>query len=404
MNRTRAAWIDVELENIVHNVKAVQTLAQKDAGRPIMAMPVIKGNAYGHGIFEVARILGESGVEWMAVATYSEARLALLAAPQTKVLILGYTPLDMMDEIVRYGIRPCVYTYEQALTLSEQAQAQGKTAYIHIKVDTGMHRLGFNVSEQSADTVAAICDLPNVCVEGLFTHFATSAMREKEYVHYQYRGFIAFKEMLAARGVDIPVKHLSNCGIILDSPEYHQDMIRFGSMVFGSYSSNEVCKARVQLKDAFALRAEVACVKELAPGEGVGYDLAFIAQRPTRIAVLPLGYADMICLRRLKNKGYVLLHGKRAPMVGCVCMDQLMIDVTEIENVAMGDVATLIGRDGDEVLTLQEVADRVGTDGYEVLLSNTQRLPIRYWKGGEMIGALDIHQTLLSYYERIYNL
>ena len=137
-----------------------------------MAMPVIKGNAYGHGIFEVARILGESGVEWMAVATYSEARLALLAAPQAKVLILGYTPLDMMDEIVRYGIRPCVYTYEQALTLSEQARAQGKTAYIHIKVDTGMHRLGFNVSEQSADTVAAICDLPNVCVEGLFTHFA----------------------------------------------------------------------------------------------------------------------------------------------------------------------------------------------------------------------------------------
>ena len=390
MNRTRAAWIDVELKNIVHNVKVVQALAQKDAGRPIMAMPVIKGNAYGHGIFEVARTLGESGVEWMAVATYSEARLALLAAPQAKVLILGYTPLDMMDEIVRYGIRPCVYTYEQALTLSEQAQAQGKTAYIHIKVDTGMHRLGFNVSEQSADTVAAICDLPNVCVEGLFTHFATSAMREKEYVHYQYRGFIAFKEMLVARGVDIPVKHLSNCGIILDSPE--------------SYSSNEVCKARVQLKDAFALRAEVACVKDLASGEGVGYDLAFIAQRPTRIAVLPLGYADMICLRRLKNKGYVLLHGKRAPMVGCVCMDQLMIDVTDIENVAMGDVATLIGRDGDEVLTLQEVADRVGTDGYEVLLSNTQRLPIHYWKDGKMIGALDIHQTLLSYYERIYNL
>ena len=246
MNRTRAAWIDVELENIVHNVKAVQALAQKDAGRPVMAMPVIKGNAYGHGIFEVARILGESGVEWMAVATYSEARLARLAAPQAKVLILGYTPLDMMGEIVRYGIRPCVYTYEQALTLSQQAQAQGKTAYIHIKVDTGMHRLGFNVSEQSADTVAAICDLPNVCVEGLFTHFATSAMREKEYVHYQYRGFAAFKEMLAARGVDIPVKHLSNCGIILDSPEYHQDMIRFGSMVFGSYSSNEVCKARVR--------------------------------------------------------------------------------------------------------------------------------------------------------------
>ena len=143
MNRTRAAWIDVELENIVHNVKAVQALAQKDAGRPIMAMPVIKGNAYGHGIFEVAHILGESSVEWMAVATYSEARLALLAAPQAKVLILGYTPLDMMGEIVRYGIRPCVYTYEQALTLSQQAQAQGKTAYIHIKVDTGMHRLGW---------------------------------------------------------------------------------------------------------------------------------------------------------------------------------------------------------------------------------------------------------------------
>ena len=382
MNRTRAAWIDVELENIVHNVKAVQALAQKDAGRPVMAMPVIKGNAYGHGIFEVARILGESGVEWMAVATYSEARLALLAAPQAKVLILGYTPLDMMDEIVRYGIRPCVYTYEQALTLSEQARAQGKTAYIHIKVDTGMHRLGFNVSEQSADTVAAICDLPNVCVEGLFTHFATSAMREKEYVHYQYRGFAAFKEMLAARGVDIPVKHLSNCGIILDSPEYHQDMIRFGSMVFGSYSSNEVCKARVQLKDAFALRAEVACVKELAPGEGVGYDLAFIAPRPTRIAVLPLGYADMICLRRLKNKGYVLLHGKRAPMVGCVCMDQLMIDVSEVEDVQEGDVVTLIGTQGSERVSVDAMSRAAHTINNETLTRITARVPRIYIRKG----------------------
>ena len=382
MNRTRAAWIDVELKNIVHNVKVVQALAQKDAGRPIMAMPVIKGNAYGHGIFEVARTLGESGVEWMAVATYSEARLALLAAPQAKVLILGYTPLDMMDEIVRYGIRPCVYTYEQALTLSEQAQAQGKTAYIHIKVDTGMHRLGFNVSEQSADTVAAICDLPNVCVEGLFTHFATSAMREKEYVHYQYRGFIAFKEMLVARGVDIPVKHLSNCGIILDSPEYHQDMIRFGSMVFGSYSSNEVCKARVQLKDAFALRAEVACVKDLASGEGVGYDLAFIAQRPTRIAVLPLGYADMICLRRLKNKGYVLLHGKRAPMVGCVCMDQLMIDVSEVEDVQEGDVVTLIGTQGSERVSVDAMSRAAHTINNETLTRITARVPRIYIRKG----------------------
>ena len=396
----RRTWAEIDLDALAYNYRALR----QRVGADVKFLGVVKADAYGHGAVQVSRTLQELGADYLAVSSIDEAAELRSGGITMPILILGHTPGEQVGRLIDLHITQAVTCQAKALEYSREAVRHGGELTVHIKVDTGMHRLGFNVSAQSADTVAAICDLPNVCVEGLFTHFATSAMREKEYVHYQYRGFAAFKEMLAARGVDIPVKHLSNCGIILDSPEYHQDMIRFGSMVFGSYSSNEVCKARVQLKDAFALRAEVACVKELAPGEGVGYDLAFIAQRPTRIAVLPLGYADMICLRRLKNKGYVLLHGKRAPMVGCVCMDQLMIDVTEIENVAMGDVATLIGRDGDEVLTLQEVADRVGTDGYEVLLSNTQRLPIRYWKGGEMIGALDIHQTLLSYYERIYNL
>lgn len=397
MEHSRGAWAEVDLDCIVHNVKEVHALAKKDTNRNIGAIPVIKGNAYGHGIYEVAKALHENGYDWFAVAVLSEALIVRSAAPDANILILGYTPNHLFETVVKNRISQPVYTLEQAKALSEAAKKLNMTAKIHIKVDTGMHRLGFNCSEESADTVKNITELDNVAVEGIFTHFATSDMKEKSYVHYQYENFASFLQKLEEREVDIPIKHISNTGIILDNPEMHQDMIRFGSMVFGTYSSLEMQIDRVRLKDAYSLRAEISYVKDLAEGCGIGYDLTYVTKRASRIATLPIGYVD-VGIRGLKNNGYVLVHGKRAPIVGGVCMDQMTVDVTDIPDVKMGDVATLIGCDGDERITLKDVADRLNTDAYEVVISTNYRLPIYYFKGGRQCAIMDINKLLYDSY------
>lgn len=280
--------------------------------------------------------------------------------------------------------------------LSQTAARLHAIAKVHVKLDTGMHRLGFPCTEESADAIKAITQLPALQVEGIFTHFATSHMKEKNYVFTQYNNYCTFLKKLQQRDIEIPLKHISNTGIILDNPEMNQDMVRFGSMVFGTFSSLDIHTERVSLKDTFALRAEIAYVKELAAGEGIGYDLAFVTKRQSKIATLPLGYAD-IGIRKLKNTGSVLLHGKRVPIVGGICMDQMMIDVTGID-AKIGDTVTIIGKDGDEQITLQEVAEHIGTDSYEVIISANQRLPRRYWRKGCLYSELDENLVLAEYY------
>ncbi len=399
--RTRAAWIDVNLDNIVHNAKAMRDLAVSDTGRPLLAMPVIKGNAYGHGLYRVAKALGDNGFTWLGVANLMEALIAHEGAPAANVLILGYTPEDLMPQVVAYGIRQTVYTCDMARQLSEEAQRQGKQAHIHIKIDTGMHRLGFDLSDESADLVAEITKLPHIDAEGIFSHFAIANEEDKSYEELQYKNFMRFLEKLEARGVTFPIRHISSAGTVFSSPQYHLDLIRYGSTNWATYSNNEYTKKivaeRLDLCDTFALRAEVAAIKDLEPGMGVGYDLTWKAQRPSRIAVLPLGYAD-ISIRTLRNRGFALIHGKKVPLVGSICMDQMEIDITDIEDVKIGDVVTIIGKDGDEEIRLQDVADILGVDGYQIVISAAPRLPIRYWENGELAEIVDVNLTLLERY------
>ena len=235
--------------------------------------------------------------------------------------------------------------------------------------------------------------------DSLFTHFATSTMIDKSYVHKQFNLFEDFMKKLECRGVAIPIKHISNTGIILDNPEMNQDMVRFGCTTFGTYPPN-VHIEKLSLQSSFSLRAKVAYVKDLATGEGVSYDLTFIAKRPSRIATLPLGYAD-INIRKLRNKGFALIHGKRAPIIGCICMDQMMIDITDIDNVKIGDVATLIGKDGDDQITLKEDAAILNLDDYELIISTQHRLPVRYWKSGKIYRTLDVNMVLYNYYSEL---
>lgn len=389
MNMTRSAWIEVNLDNIVHNVKSVCNLLKKDTDEEIKCMPILKGGAYGHGIFEVAKALYENGISNFGVAMYSEALLIRKAIEKASILILGYTPNYLIDKVIENSITQTVYTYEQAEFFSKRAQELGKVLNVHIKLDTGMHRLGFLFNDESVNLIDKITYLKNLNVEGIFTHFATSAMKDKDYVYVQYENYKRFIDKLEEKGVRIPIKHISNTGIILDSPELHQDMVRFGSMVYGTYSSDDVKKERVILQDAVSVKAEIAQVKDLESGKGIGYDLTYVTKRKSSIATLPIGYAD-IAIRKLRNKGYVLVKGIKAPIVGSVCMDQMMIDVTGID-VKMGDVITLIGDDNDETITIKEVADLLGIDSYELICSINKRLPVKYIKNRKVIRIIDMN-------------
>ncbi len=399
--RTRAAWIDVNLDNLVHNAEQMRDLARKDTGRDIMAMPVIKGNAYGHGLYRVAKALGEHGFSWLGVANLMESLIAHEGAPDARVLILGYTPRDLMHHVVENDIRQTVYSYEMAAALSEVAAGLAKPVRVHIKIDTGMHRLGIDPDEKGAEVVERILALPYIEAEGVFSHFAIANEEDRSYEAYQYQTFMRFLGMLEERGIRIPVRHISSAGTVFSSPEYHLDLVRFGSTNWATYSNNEYTKKivaeRLDLRETFALRAEISAIKELEPGMGVGYDLTWKAPRKSRIAVLPLGYAD-ISIRELRNRGFALIHGKKVPLVGSICMDQMEIDITDVEDVRIGDTATIIGEDGGEVIRLQDVADILGVDGYQIIISAHPRLPIQYWEGGKLIKVIDVNKTLLEHY------
>lgn len=391
---TRPAWIDVDLSAVVHNAAEIAAIARRADGSPSIPMFILKGNACGHGVYDVAKALYEANYRYFGVAVYSEAMLARRAAPEAEILILGYSPDYIAEAMLLNRITPTLYSYEQALAYSQAAQRLGLKAKIHIKLDTGLHRIGFENTEESADTVCEIAKLPNIEIEGIFTQFGSL---DEDYIKYQYEGFKQFIQWLEERDCFIKFKHISNSTIILDYPQLNQDMVRSEFILLNILASMPVNKERVVLKDTFALRAEVAQVKELPTGAGIGYGLTYTTQRPTILATLPLGYAD-IGIYRMGNNGYVLIHGKRAPIVGGICMDQLMVDVTDIENVRQGDVATLIGKDGEDSISLQEAAARMKSADCMLIISSTSRLPIRYWKEGRLCGYLDTHLAVAEHY------
>ncbi len=397
MKKTRAAWIDIDLDKIKSNYRKVMETVNGDAGHEVIPMLVVKAQAYGHGTYEIARVLGEEGVEWMAAATYSEALIAKAAAPGAKVLVFGYIPEDIYDEFIEQDLRMTIFSLGQAKALSAAASRLGKTAHVHIKLDTGMHRMGFQVSEQSCEEIKQVTELPYIDAEAMYTHFATSELADKTFVHVQHDRFVKMVSMLEEAGVDIPLKHISNGGIIIDSPEYNKDMVRLGCVLYATFSNDEVRKDRIFSETAFELRSDVVTVREVGEGEGISYGLKYVTERPSRIATLSLGYADMD-LAGFSNGGYVLIRGKRAPVVGSVCMDQMMVDVTDIEDVRPGETATLIGRDGDEEITVQQAADLAGLDDYELLVTAQMRLPKRYWENGEICSVEDPSYVLAMHY------
>ncbi len=339
---------------------------------------VVKTDAYGHGALQVARVVESLPYLWgFAVATVEEA-LALRADGRKKpILILGISFPEQYNAIVEEEIRPAVCSYHAAHELSEAAGRLGKTCRIHVKIDTGMSRIGFAVSEKSADEIAQIAALPNISIEGIFTHFARADEEDKGAAYAQLALFRGMIGRLEERGISIPLKHCSNSAGIVELPEAGMDMVRAGITMYGLWPSDEVRRDIIDLKPVMTIKSHVSFLKTLEQGQSVSYGGTYTAESARRIATIPVGYGDGYA-RGLSNKGCVLIRGRRAPIRGRVCMDQFMVDVTDIPDVREGDPVTLLGTDGAETITMEELGKLSGRFNYEFACLITPRVPRVY--------------------------
>lgn len=369
MNRYLRCYAEISLEAIGHNIREVK----KRLPEGVKLLGVVKANAYGHGAVPVASYL-ENQVDYFATATIEEAielRENGISAP---ILILGYVSPSQYSDLVEYDITQTIDSYAQALALEKEAARQNRNAKAHLAVDTGMTRIGFQVTEHDADEAAKIADLPHIELEGMFTHFSCADQEDKTYCSVQMEKYDKMTALLAERGVTIPLRHICNSAGIMEFDDHRFEMVRSGIITYGIYPSEEVKKERLDLIPALSWKSHVIHVKEVGPGIGVSYGATYVTEKPmTRIATVSAGYADGYP-RALSNQGCVLIHGKKAPIIGRICMDQMMVDVTDIPDVQVEDVVTLVGTDGDETITIEEIANPAARFDYEMLCDISSRV------------------------------
>lgn len=377
---------EINLDAIYNNVAAAKALTKP--GTKMMA--VIKADGYGHGAVQLAEVL-DPLADAYGVAILEEG-IELRKAGVTKpILILGFTPEPLYPQMIEYDITTAVFTLEMAEKISKAALILGKKAKVHIKLDTGMSRIGFAQDAKSLAMIQKIAELPGIQIDGCFTHFARMDEKDKTRAKEQFRRYMDFTAQIEAVGISLPLKHVSNSAGIIEMPEVNLDMVRDGICIYGLYPSEEVVKERLPLTPAMELRAFVSFVKTLPAGVEIGYGGTYTTKRETRVATIPVGYADGY-LRSLSNKGCVLIHGQRAPIIGRICMDQFMVDVTDIPNTEEGDVATLFGRDGDAFLSVEEVSGLAGSFNYEFVCDVGKRVPRVYFRHGKKVETKDYYQ------------
>ncbi len=375
----------VDLDAVEYNIERMKQNISSDASM----LAVVKMDGYGHGAVQIAQMLEEKEYIWgCAVATPEEALILKKQGIRKPVLVLGCVFPEQREEMVRHEIRLTVYTKEMAEELSRIAEESGKNAYIHVKLDTGMSRLGFLANRESVGIIEEISRLPHLVMEGLYTHFSKSDEEDKGFTRRQLEDFLYMKRALEEREVFFSWYHCSNSAAIIDMEEANMNLVRAGIASYGMYPSGEVKKERVPLKPAMELISHVAHVKWVGPGTPVSYGGIFVTQRDTRIATIPVGYGDGYP-RKLSGKGYVLIHGKKAPILGRVCMDQFMVDVTEIPNVSFGDKVTLVGHDGGEFLPVEVLSSLSGRFNYEFVCNLGKRIPRTYLRHGKVVGQMD---------------
>ena len=372
-------YVKIDLDAIASNIDMVH----KKAGVPVMA--VVKADAYGHGAVQVARLLQDK-CAFFGVSSMLEALELRQAGLKNPILILGHTPVSAFPAAVREEIRPAIFHYEDAAALSQEAVRQGKTAAFHFAVDTGMSRIGFQTTAESADLCVKIAGLPGLYAEGLFSHFATADCADLSRSYIQAEKFDEFDCMLRARGLQIPLRHMDNSAGLMNFPS-HYEMVRSGIVTYGMYPSEEVAPELLNIRPALQWLSRVTHVKTLEAGREISYGGTYVTTKPTRVATVPVGYADGY-RRSLSGKFYVLIHGKRAPILGRVCMDQLMVDVTHIPDVQLEDKVTLVGRDGEEQITMEQIAAAADSFNYEFVCGISRRVPRIYTQNGEVVRSV----------------
>ncbi|HJD41878.1 MAG TPA: alanine racemase [Candidatus Mediterraneibacter quadrami] len=370
---------EINLDAIAYNMEQMK----KRIGGHARLIAVVKADGYGHGAVPVAEMFEQCSWVWgYAVACLEEAAELREHGIRKPILVLGCVFPDQFEEMIRYDVRPAVYMESMAEQISQEAVRQGKDAFIHIKIDTGMGRIGFPATEESADAVERISRLPGIRIEGMFTHFAKADERDKTYTFLQHDRFVKMKELTEKRQIHVQYFDCDNSAGIIDFPDMKHDLARAGIAMYGMYPSDEVDRSAVDLRPALSLVSHVSFVKDVEAGTPISYGGTFVSDRPMRVATIPVGYGDGYP-RSLSNKGYVLIHGKRAKILGRVCMDQFMADVTDIPETAFMDRVVLVGRDGDEEITVDGLAALSGRFNYEFVCCLGKRIPRIYKKSEE---------------------
>lgn len=383
MNFTRrAVWAQIDLDAAAHNMRQIR----KHVGPDVKIAAVVKANAYGHGSVELAKTFAENGADCFAVSSLDEAvELRRYAHIDKEIFILGHTDARRTEELLTYDIEPAVFNLKNAEFFSQEAQRLGKILRVHIAVDTGMSRVGFQVNEFSVSEIKAIAALPNIEIRGMFTHFAVSDIKDKTFTREQYGHFRWMCKRMEEEGIHIALRHCCNSAAALELPEYYCDMVRPGIIMYGCEPSPDVDIKPYDLRPVMSLRCCIAHVKLIDAGATVSYGRHYTAPSRRKIATLPVGYADGYS-RILSGKVDVLYHGHRVPQVGAICMDQCMIDVSGEANVHAGDEVVLFGRQGDSFIPIEEIAAACGTINYEIMCDISRRVPRVYMKNGKVVG------------------
>lgn len=372
MKQDDRTYAQINLSAIRNNIAEVRKNIQKST----KIMAIVKADAYGHGAVPVAKSI-EDMVDAYGVAIIEEALQLRKNNIRKMILILGYTSKEWYEEIVRNNISQTIYTYEMAKQLSNIAMTLGTKTPVHIKLDTGMGRIGFAPTKENVQVVKAISQLPGIWIEGLFTHFARADEKTIEPIKEPFRQYMTFVRCLEKEGITIPIKHVSNSASIIQFPEANLDMVRSGITTYGLYPSEEIRKDVLALQPAMQWKAKVSYVKRIEAGTGISYSATYTAKEKMKIATIPVGYADGM-KRTLSNCGRVLIHGQYAPIVGRICMDQFMVDVSYIEGVTEGDEVTLFGVDGNNTIPVEEIADLAHSFNYEFVCGVSHRVPRKY--------------------------
>ena len=372
-------YVKIDLDAIEENIRTIR----EQVGVDVMA--IVKADAYGHGAVQVARLLQDK-CAFFGVSSVLEAMELRQAGIFNPILILGHAPVRAFPTLVEAEIRPTIFHYEDAVALSKAAQLLDKSAAFHFGVDTGMSRIGFQATEEDADLCAKIARLPGLYAEGLFSHFATADCADLTKSKAQAALFDRFYEMLQARGVEIPIRHLDNSAGLMNFDNHYQ-LVRSGIVTYGLYPSDEVDTSSLKIRPALQWLSRVTHVKTLPAGREISYGGTYVTTKDTRVATVPVGYADGY-RRSLSGKFYVLIRGKRAPILGRVCMDQLMVDVTNIPDVPLNDRVVLVGKSGNEEITMEQIAAAADSFNYEFVCGISRRVPRVYSRRGKTVHSV----------------